>query len=153
MLNLLTEGVREEQKYSFHRTLCFQRLILKEKLTISYLLDILLILLKFFLHFQLRQTNLKQFAKCYSCNSFVRYFHAIWSVESILGNNSRTKTLPGMEFEMESQVSYSFSFQRVLRKIKCQTWKKNTKCPILRSFLPKYLSKSDFCTKLCYVSS
>ena len=88
---------------------------------------ILLILLKFFLHFQLCQTNLNQFAKCYSYNLFVRYFHAIWSVDSILVNNSRTKILPGTKFGMESEVPHSFSFQIVPREIKCQIWKKKKK--------------------------
>ena len=112
---------------------------------VSYLLDILLILLKFFLHFQLCQTNLNQFAKCYSYNSFVRNSHAIWSVDSILGNNSRTKNLPSMEFGMESQVSHSFSFQKVLREIKCQTWKKKIQNALFWGpFCPNIWAKVTF---------
>ena len=59
-----------ETDHSFHRPLCLQTPIYKESLTIFmaifYLLDILLILLKYFGHFHLCQTKSNWFAKYYS---------------------------------------------------------------------------------------
>ena len=131
---------KRNKQYSFYRTLWFQRPIFKKKSTTSCLLDILLILLEFFLHFQLCQTNLNQSAN-------LRYFHAIWSIESILGNNSRTKILPGIEFGMESQALHSSSFQRVLRKIKQVSnmkKKKKKKALFWGPFCPNIWAKVTF---------
>ena len=114
-------------------------------MTIFYILDILLVILKYLYHFQSCQTNPNQFAKCYSYNSFVRCFHTIWSVESILGSNSRTKILPDMGFGMESQVPQLFAFHRVLREIKWQNWKKIQNPLFWGPFFPKYQQKWVLC--------
>ena len=137
---------KRNKQYSFYRTLWFQRPIFKKKSTTSCLLDILLILLEFFLHFQLCQTNLNQSAN-------LRYFHAIWSVESILGNNSRTKILPGIEFGMESQVLHSFSFQRVLRKIKQVSNMKKKKRPYFEALFAQIFEQKWLLCKIMLVSS
>ena len=104
-----------------------------------------MVILKYLYHFQSCQTNPNQFAKCYSYNSFVRCFHTIWSVESILGSNSRTKILPDMGFGMESQVPQLFAFQRVLREIKWQNWKKIQNPLFWGPFFPKYQQKWVLC--------
>ena len=53
--------------------------------------------------------------------TFLNY--AIWSVESTLGNNSKSEILPDMEFGKWSQVS-QLSFETVFRKIKWQNFQK-----------------------------
>ena len=58
--------------------------------------------------------------------SFLQILHfknpAIWLAKSILGNNSRARILPDMEFVMESQESKEISFCIVFRKNKRQNF-------------------------------
>ena len=64
----------------------------------------------------------------------------------ILGNNSRHRTLPDIEFGMRSQISQKFYFQTILRKIRWQYFlKKITECSILGLLWSKYDQKWIFC--------
>lgn len=78
-------------------------------------------------------------------------------VDNISGDNSSTKTLPGMKLGAESQVSQQFSFQTVFSKVKWENFEKNIKwqiseknkkCPILGIFLPKYEQKKKISVKI-----
>ena len=85
----------------------------------------------------------------WSLSFFKRYYtlknHAIWLVKNILGNNSRTRIFPNVEFALENQELKDLSFCIVFRK-KQMT---NFSCKIpnfLGPFHPN-LGRKEFSTK------
>ena len=54
---------RTDNNDFIHRTLCLRRPVYKDNLAISYLMDILLIILRYFGHFQSYQTKPNTFVK------------------------------------------------------------------------------------------
>ena len=96
--------LNRNEKSTFYRTFCLWGAIWKENLAIFYFLDKFGIMLKYFDYFQSFQTKLYQFTTLitYPCN--IKLSGIIQSDQSILGNESGTKILPGMELGMRIQV-------------------------------------------------
>ena len=78
-----------------------------------------------------------------SCNSFVRYFYSIWSIESILVNNSITEILPDMRFAMESQVPQPSPSTEISCK-SSDNIEKKYKMPYFGTLFTRILAKMKF---------
>ena len=75
-------------------------------------------MLKYFGYFQSFQTKLNQFAILITHPCNIKLSGFIQSDQNILGNESGTEILPGMELKIRSQVSQQFTFFSVLKEIK-----------------------------------
>ena len=86
-------------------------------------------------------------------NSFVRHFHAIWGVERSWAITQKLKFCQAWNLGWKVKNHTHSPSRELLGKSSVKVEKKNKKSPILRPCWPIYLSKSDFCAELCYVSS